>query len=237
MPCEDYREALIEAASAAADSRPPRELRSHLDACPSCRAAFTRETQLFAAIDAGVRATANAEVPASLLPRVRACFEDPSFVRPRWSPFLIFASASAIILLTVFIAARPRHATNDNQTKQILATPAREKLSTSEPVEAVGSPVVAAASRSHMQRRRNSTSPSSAASNRLEVIVPPEEREAFARFVSGQQRWSEVVIAVMEPTSENKDAPRSLEPLLIAKLKVKPLEPDSTEPDSTEEEQ
>ena len=76
MPCENYREALTEAA--AADAVPSGELRSHLDACASCRVAFTEEQQLFAAIDTGVRASANAEVPASLLPRVRVQLNEQS---------------------------------------------------------------------------------------------------------------------------------------------------------------
>src|SRR5277367_1821229 len=76
MPCENYREALTEAA--AADAVPSGELRSHLDACASCRTAFTEEQQLFAAIDTGLRASANSDVPATFLPRVRANLENTS---------------------------------------------------------------------------------------------------------------------------------------------------------------
>ncbi len=70
MLCKHYKVALIEAAASSA--QPQGDLRAHLEACASCRAAFEQEQSLFASIDAGLHVAANAEVPASLLPRVRA---------------------------------------------------------------------------------------------------------------------------------------------------------------------
>ena len=67
MPCQHYKDALIEVA--ASGSAPQGELRVHLDECASCRAAFAEEQSFFAAIDSGVRAAANIDVPPSLLPR------------------------------------------------------------------------------------------------------------------------------------------------------------------------
>ena len=234
--CEDYRTALTDAAAAAV--QPSLELRSHLDACASCHAAFTEELQLFAAIDTGLRATANAEVRSSFLPGVRASLENASAPRRLWTPSLIFAAASAAIVLTVFIAARPRRAINDNQAKQILAVPSREKSVTPDR-EVAGTPTAVTSLRSkHVQQRRESTSPSSASPSQFEVIVPPEEREAFGRFVSAQQERSSVVIAVVALASGKEDPPLSLEPLLIAKLRVRPLEPlEGDVSDRTEEEQ
>jgi hypothetical protein len=235
MPCEEYRETLKEVA--AANSRPSPELRAHLDVCASCRAAFTEELQLFAAIDTGVRATANAEVPPSFLPRVRAGLEDVSASQRRWTPFLIFAAASAAIVLTVFIAARPRHAINETQAKQILAVPSGEKPATPDRLEGARTPAVMASLRRHtMQPGKNSTSLSSASSTQLEVLVPPDEREAFARFISSQPERNDVVIAVVAMASDYKDRPLSVAPLEISELEVKRLESLSGEvPDGTEE--
>jgi hypothetical protein len=237
MPCENYREALTEAA--ATDSAPSRELRSHLDACASCCAAFTEEQQLFAAIDTGLRASANAEVPATFLPRVRASLENVSASQRRWTPFLIFAAASAAIVFTVFITARPRHEIKDTQARQIFSAPPSEKPETSARSEANGTPAVAASSHSYRaESRRNSTPASSASSTQLEVLVPPEEREAFARFVSSQQKQTEVVIAVVAPARDDKDMLLSVKPLEIAELEVTPLEALASEvPDGTEEKQ
>jgi len=236
MPCENYREALIEAA--AADSAPSGELRSHLDACASCRAAFTEELQLFAAIDTGVCATANAEVPHSFLPHVRASLEIVSASQRRWTPFLIFASAGAAIVLTVFIAARPRRAINDSQSKQILEARSGEKPTTPDRGGAIRSPAIVVSDGSHQTvQRRNSLPINSASSSQLEVIVPADEREAFARFVHAQQEQSDVVVAVVAAALDEEDKPPIMKPLLIAKLVVRPLEPlDGEATDGTEEE-
>ena len=102
MPCRHYKEALIEAA--AKGSHPHGDLRAHLDACASCRAAFDQEQALFASIDAGLHATANAEVPASLLPRVRARLDEVSAPRRIWvTNWLVLASA-AVIVFALFAA-------------------------------------------------------------------------------------------------------------------------------------
>jgi hypothetical protein len=144
-----------------------------------------------------------------------------------------------VIVLTVFIAAHPRRAVRDTQAKQIFSAPSHE--SPEIPVRREMTempPSVATNSSHHTLQRRNSTSQSPASSSQLEVIVPPDEREAFARFVSRQQERSDVVIAVVATAPDNQDRPLSVEPLLIAKLEVKPLEQlESGAGDSTQEEQ
>jgi hypothetical protein len=237
MPCENYREALTEAA--ATDSAPSCELRSHLDACVSCRASFAEELQLFGAIDTGLRASANTDVPPTFLPRVRASLESASASQSRWTPFLIFAAASAAIVLTVFIAARPRHELKETQARQIFSVPPRENPEISARSEASETPATAASSHSYRAApRRNSTPPNSASSTQLEVLVPPEEREAFARFISSQQERTKVVIAVVATGSDERNALLSVKPLEIAELEVLPLaSPESEVPDGTEEKQ
>jgi hypothetical protein len=72
----------------------------------------------------------------------------------------------------------------------------------------------------------------------MDVLVPPEEREAFARFISSQSGRSGVVIAVVAAAPDDKDKRLSLEPLEIAELQVRPLEALASElPDGTDEEQ
>jgi hypothetical protein len=235
--CEDYRVSLMDAA--AADSATSHELSSHLVACASCRTAFAEEKQLFAAIDTGLRANANAEVPTSFLPRVRARLEDAPEAERRWTPFLIFAAASAAIALTLFIASRPRQAIDNNEASQKLSAPSRETPETPVRREATGKPFIVASDGSrHTLRRRIATQGSSGASTRLEVIVPPDEREAFVRFVSTRQERSDVAIAVVAPAAGHEDASISVEPLMIAKLEVTPLEQlESGAPDSAQEEE
>ena len=87
-------------------------------------------------------------------------------------------------------------------------------------------------------KRRDSHSQDSVTSTGLEVIVPPDEREAFVRFVSTRKDRGDVVIAVVAPGSGQEDSLLTMEPLLIAKLEVTPLEQlESSAPDNAQEEQ
>src|SRR5262249_55827107 len=70
MPCEHYKNALIEVAASGAASQ--NDLRAHLAKCTSYRAAFDEEQSLFAAIDSSLHTTVSTEIPPSLLPRVQA---------------------------------------------------------------------------------------------------------------------------------------------------------------------
>jgi hypothetical protein len=103
MSCTHYKNTLIEAAASGAELQG--DLRAHLAECSDCRAAFEQERSLFASIDAGLHVTANAEMPASLLPRVRVRLDEVAAPRRIWaSNWVAFASAAVIIV--AFFAAR-----------------------------------------------------------------------------------------------------------------------------------
>jgi hypothetical protein len=109
MPCQHYKDALIEAV--ASGVQPQGDLRAHLNVCLDCRAAFAQEQSLFASIDAGLHVTANADVPASLLPHVRARLDEAAATRRNWMPQW-FALASAALMALAFFATRPVWRTN-----------------------------------------------------------------------------------------------------------------------------
>lgn len=237
MPCENYREALIGAAAAGAT--PSRELRSHLDACGSCRAAFAEEVQLFAAIDAGVRTTANSEVPLRFLPRLRARLEDVAAPRRRWMPSLIFAGAAVAIALTAFIVIHTRHTPGDDSAKQLPVTPSLVTPVTPARRDAAELPAMKAFSHpNHRRPLRDGSARQATTSVQFEVIVPPDEREALARFVAAVRGRSEVAVALVTPIPEKTADPMKVDLLQIAELEVKPLERAEGEaPDSLEEKQ
>jgi hypothetical protein len=62
------------------------------------------------------------------------------------------------------------------------------------------------------------------ASSQPEVLVPPDEREAFARFVAVLGERREVALALVTPAAQRKEEPASLTPLQINGLEIKPLE-------------
>jgi hypothetical protein len=74
----------------------------------------------------------------------------------------------------------------------------------------------------------------------LQVLVPPDEREAFARFIEARQERRDVDLAaaLVASASDKTDGSLSVEALQIAKLEVRPLESLAGEvPDGAEEEQ
>jgi hypothetical protein len=230
MLCEHYKDALIEAA--ASGVAPSGELREHLAECASCRAVFGREQYLFAAIDTGLHAAANAKIPPSVLPRVRARLDEVATPRLRWMQQLVFASTGVALGLVVFVMARPHRAAQEELAKQGAVTvpasipPAtgvnREETS-SEGTQIAAIPV----NRSHASR--DSTNSPSAASSNPEVLVPPDEREAFARLIGVLNERSDVGASLLAKVPEKEDGLAAVNPLQIPDIEIKPLEGTETE--------
>ena len=218
MPCQHHKNALIEAA--ASGSHPQGELRAHLDVCLDCRAAFEREQSLFASINTGLHVTANAEVPASLLPRVRARLNEEIAPQRRWIQPMTFAAASVALAFVIFLFAWPHDASPDRQAKQTPQLPVSETPVTDDrhPNSGSGSQIV-----SFNRTRVHSTLLRPVASSQPEVLVPPDEREAFSRFVAVLDERREVALALVTPAPLTEDESPSLEPLQINGLEIKPL--------------
>ncbi|MGB2901426.1 MAG: hypothetical protein WBB89_19380 [Candidatus Acidiferrum sp.] len=228
MPCEPYQNALIEAAASGAV--PQGELRAHLAACAACRTAFAQEQSLFSSMDEGLRATANAEVPASLLPRVRARLADEAAPRRMWTQQLIFAAASVVLAFAIFLVVRPHHTRPDNQAKQTPQVPVSETPSTNARGQNSRPATQVVSSNANNSRTPgHSTLLRPVASSQPEVLVPPDEREAFFSFVFTVQQRREVAAALLAPSPKKQDALVTVEPLQIADLEVKPLERRETE--------
>ena len=227
MPCVHYKDALIEIA--ASGSTPQGELRSHLDKCASCRAAFDQEQSLFAAIDCGLHAAINEKAPSSLLPRVRAQLDEVIVPRLGWLQPLVFASVSVALAFGVFLVARPHHVTPEEVAKHgPMVVPAPTPGATmTNPEETSEGTRIATISVSHSHISRNSTGVHSAASSNPEVLVPPDEREAFGRLVAVLNERSDVgasLVAKVPEKPENRDSLETMDPLSIPDIEIKPLE-------------
>jgi hypothetical protein len=222
MFCEAYNQSLTDAAASGEQLSPG--LQRHLASCDSCRVAFAEEQSLFAAIDSGLRAAANSEVPATLIPRVHVALNNEPEVRPRRLPLPVSGLAGAAVAAAVIFG--------------LLYLPPKHSPTFKQPV---GPSVAASAKNSPDQSASNSVQsggvspvqhkrPAVLVASRgvrpesPEVLVPDEERAAFARFLAHASPSSEnsLASAALVPRAP-KDSVQ-ISPIEIASLELKPLD-------------
>ncbi len=224
MPCKHYKDALIEAAASGAEPRG--ELRAHLTGCDDCRAAFEKERSLFASIDAGLHVAANAEVPASLLPRVRARLDEESVPRRIWvTNWLVLASAAVIVV--AFFSARAAWHQDVRQSPSLTSVQTNSPESVIPPTKnpvlpSVELPKKEPATPSSRATIRNSTpSERSAVRSAMpEVLVPRDQEELLVKYA---QQWSQKKRAPLLAANSNATdlSPLEIAPIQIAQLDVK----------------
>ena len=223
MPCEHYKDALIEAAATGIE--PQGELRSHLAACALCRAAFAEERALFSSLDAGLHVAANSEVPASLLPRVRARIAEETTATRSWATAW-FALAGAAAMVVAFIAVQTVRRANVEQkpvetTKySSLPAPLIPPRQSENPIDvppvrgtSVPQPRVTATKGSEALASRNTVP---------EVLVPRDQEVLMVRYA---EQWSRRRRAPLlaENSGDTALSPMEVAPIQIAPLDVKLL--------------
>jgi|HubBroStandDraft_1064217.scaffolds.fasta_scaffold24447_2 hypothetical protein len=229
--CGDYREALTDAAAGGAE--PSLELRSHLDACGSCRAAFTEEQQLFAAMDTGLRVSANAEVPASLLPRVRAGLNEQPNPR-HWAPFGA-AVATAVVLVAVIIFVRglgngPHGVNRDvnslaHDEPRVVIQAASPDIA---PVERASSKTAKHESLRPIRNRRV------AQAAELMVLIPEGQKRAIVAMLASVRQGEAKANLLLAERAEGSTKELEVPVLVISPIELKPLADVSAESPSDE---
>jgi hypothetical protein len=224
MPCEPFQDALTEAAATGAE--PQGDLRAHLKNCPACQAAFKQEQSLFAAIDSRVRVVANAEVPASLLPRVRARLDEMAVPKQAWSPkWFVLAGASAMLaflfvtqtLWRTNIEPTPvRTATNASTPGPVVLPPERHDLNALPSVSK--NSVLPPRTAGRWNLVPGEARPSRKAAP--EVLVPRDQEDLLVSYASqwNQRKRAPLVAASFDPTNL---PPLQIAPIQIAQLDVK----------------
>jgi hypothetical protein len=220
MPCEIYQEALIELAATGAE--PDRNLRTHLDGCVSCRAALRQEQSLFSSIDVTLRHKTSAEVPTSLLPGLRQRLAQEALAARLSNVSWMYVTTAAIATSVVLALPvwRPRNgrghiAALERPPSVAERAPEQEPLRTS-------TIAIRAVRRNPMRPAEQVVAP--AANVEPEVLVPSEEREALAKFISSVAERHELAVAFVNPAARKEDQPLRVELLQIARLEVKDLE-------------
>jgi hypothetical protein len=230
MPCENYREALTEAA--AADSAPSRELRLHLDACASCRAAFAQERLLFSSIDSGLRSAANAEVPASLIPRVRTRLNEQRTANRPWVPVGATMAAVAAILMIVIVRGTERERPAKARPESFAASNA--PLAN---VPVLPDVISRSASSSHAARRETIQRGQRASFTRptldAEILVPAGQKEAVDALLAGLKEGTVQGSPLVADKIGLPLEDLQVLPLAILPIEIKPLA-DASEESSPE---
>jgi hypothetical protein len=215
MPFEHHQDALIEAAASGAVPRG--ELRAHLDACASCRAAFEQEQSFFASIDAGLRATANSKVPVSLLPRVRAQLNGPSVSRRFWVPaWALLAATAALVLAIVSVRGRRHDAPEQNP---LSSTVAQAVLPTEIPAVAIGAPPQTNSGQRINKRSLPAKVQASASIEQVPVLLPAGQKVVIDAWLDGLRRGK---VKANDLLAQKSDLP--LQDLQISPLDVSPIE-------------
>jgi hypothetical protein len=225
MLCEDYRKELTEAA--AGGSALSRESRAHVEACTSCRAFFEEERQLFAGIDSGVRFTANAEVPASLLPRTRANLREQQVPRRSWLPVSAVFAAALMLIIVIFIRGQRRASVAPNPLVSTAADDPAPTESASVAAPSVHSGKMVRSSKT-MTRQQGITRGAMASTN-VAVLVAPGQKEATDLLLialrTGAVNGDVLVAERIEKPSQDVE----IAPLAISPIEIEPLAPVSEE--------
>jgi hypothetical protein len=233
MFCNSYNKSLTDAC--ASGEQLSFALTEHLAACESCRSAFVEQQSLFAAINSGLRAVANSEVPATLVPRVRVGIVDAP--QPRRFSFSFLASvggtaAAAAIVASFYLQSHvpsTRVATNSAAASSPAAQANPSSPSSVNPLDSGGvfplrhDTTVALV----VSRGPRPESP--------EVIVAPEEGAALLRYEMLLRRTRATGLQAL--SSNRLDLQMRIEPLEIAEidlgeLKIQPLTKSDSEGDS-----
>jgi hypothetical protein len=227
MPCENYKNALIEAA--ASGTEPQAALRMHLAACAACRAAFEQEQSFFNSIDAGLHVSANPEVPTSLLPRVRARLDDASAPRRIWAAnWLVLASAAAIIVC-LFIARvvwRPNIVRKPAETAGKTSGPPMVTLSPHNPTPVVAPPL---GKESDLPRQfvivRNATAREALVIGKTmpEVLVPSDQDILLTEYAAQWRLHKRGPLLLAQNSDVTILSPLQVAPIQIAELDVRLL--------------
>ncbi len=217
MFCLTYNKSLTDAAAGGEVSPAQRE---HLASCEPCRAAFASEQSLFVTIESGLRAAVNSEVPATLIPRVRVAINNEPTQQPSFKKW-IFAGAVVTCTLVATITFQLKHREAPVPFKTaVTQAPVRP----SPQLGILRPPVYAAAPESPRRVNKSETvrpSPTDAAASiAAEVLVPDEERAAFARFLAHEKgRAAESSAAVLLVPEAPKELV-AIPPVEIASLKL-----------------
>jgi hypothetical protein len=220
MNCRNAQEKIIDL-MASRESGLREELDQHVRGCARCRAFLASQASLSTAVDSHLRLIANEPVPSSLLSGVRARLEQEA-APGQWILGWRFAAVAAAVVLVAAAGIRTRRPDIPGRAPQATAQ------------VAPGSPNMnrALTLSPQIQQPASQNSPVAAVrkagvlahSSAPEVLVLPEEQQAFRRFVRDISKDRDTAKALVAAVPDSADAPVDIALLTIESVEVKPLE-------------
>jgi hypothetical protein len=221
MFCQSYEWKLKEAAAGGEALSSP--LAEHLMRCDGCAEALAAETALYAAIDGALSETMNTEVPAALLPRVRAASKEAAHSAfAGWVPVMVSACSIALIAAAIGWPKPDRGRVGGIEKRVSTASNVVAARENAEPeVPVTPRTVKARIARSPVRFETARTA--------AEVLVPDDERVALQSFLagSGAKRPRVRVVLTENPAAGNDRLEISSSE--VSRLEIKALTEVSTE--------
>jgi hypothetical protein len=220
MLCERYKNALMEAAATGAE--PQGHLRAHLATCAACRMVFAEEQSLFSAIDTGLHSTVAAEVPGSLLPRVRARLLDETPSQYRWILAWVPVAASVALLIGFLFlrGVRPDVRDSPMEPKQAIRGIPPVETSASRPGNP---PAQQALNASPVLRQLRQANPSRE-HKEPRALVPAEQPAVIARLLDGLRRGEVQGEVLLAESNGSQSQDLQIAPIAVAPIDVKALD-------------
>ena len=196
MTCDKYEDALLLAA--ASNDKLDVKLARHLEHCSTCRMTLRSERELFSRIDSTLRAQVNEDPPSAFLAQLRLQLSKE--VPPRTGSNRVWHLAGAAFALIFIAAFYPLVNARQSSVQRNLETPTiRVVQSAGVTQSARASKDLAVRSRHHSKR----PAVQSVVRQEPEILVPPDEQQAFAQFVACVTRRDARAQAVVIPAANN----------------------------------
>lgn len=216
MICDKYKNALLQAA--ASNGELDTRLARHLEDCSTCRKTLSSKKELFSRIDSALRAQANEDPSPDFFAQVRLQLsKETAKVEPDW----VWQMAGAVLALVLIATFYPLVNGRQSRTQGNLQIPATQ-------VPGSGGVTQFAWTRgdSGVRPRHHPMRPAQRAVQREpEVLVPPDERQAFAQFVACVARRDALAQAVVTPAA-NRTVSRKTELPEVSIVDIADLELD-----------
>ena len=224
MNCRQCQKRILDA-FAAAEAAPPDVVVEHKQNCGACQAYYELQASFFGRLEEGIKVMANEEVPPSLVPRVKARLTRELPSASAWAPWGMAAVAAAVLAAALGspLLNRPKYHSVLSERAKVAAH------SIESPVVATREPPGAEKPSLGRQPKRASapTSRQGAEVSEVmpEVIVLPEERAAFARFVAEPPRNQELALSWTRAAPLNDEVTAEIVALKIEGLELESLDP------------